>query len=87
MHGSKDVESDEVLAKVAAARSPVRVFRASVESRTVLPSGRRCHQNQNLFTGVTDNLVHLSNLTGTEFFDAFADVKNISAVVVRVAGR
>jgi hypothetical protein len=37
--------------------------------------------------GVTDNVVHLSNLTGAEFFDAFVDVKDISAVVVRVAGR
>ena len=36
---------------------------------------------------VTDNIVHLSNLTGAEFFDAFVDVKDISAVVVRVAGR
>ncbi len=37
--------------------------------------------------GVTDNVVHLSNLTGAEFFDAFVDAKDISAVVVRVAGR
>jgi hypothetical protein len=37
--------------------------------------------------GVTDNVVHLSNLTGAEFFDVFIDVKDISAVVVRVAGR
>ena len=36
---------------------------------------------------VTDNVVHLSNLTGAEYFDAFIDVKEISAVVVRVAGR
>ena len=36
--------------------------------------------------GITDNVVHLSNLTGAEFFDAFIDVKDISAVVVRVAG-
>jgi hypothetical protein len=36
---------------------------------------------------VTDSVVHLSNLTGAEFFAAFADVKDISAVVVRVAGR
>ena len=36
---------------------------------------------------VTDNIVHLSNLTGAEYFDAFVDVKDISAVVVRVAGR
>jgi hypothetical protein len=36
---------------------------------------------------VTDNIVHLSNLTGAEYFDAFIDVKDISAVVVRVAGR
>jgi hypothetical protein len=37
--------------------------------------------------GVTENVVHLSNLTGAEFFDAFVDVKDISAVVVRVGGR
>jgi hypothetical protein len=36
---------------------------------------------------VTDNVVHLSNLTGAEYFDAFVDVKDIAAVVVRVAGR
>jgi len=36
---------------------------------------------------VTDNIVHLSNLTGAEYFDAFVDAKDISAVVVRVAGR
>jgi hypothetical protein len=36
---------------------------------------------------VTDNIVHLSNLTGTEYFDAFVDAKDISAVVIRVAGR
>ena len=38
-------------------------------------------------TQVTDNIVHLSNLTGAEYFDAFVDAKDISAVVVRVAGR
>jgi hypothetical protein len=36
---------------------------------------------------VTDSVVHLSNLAGAEFFDAVVDVKDISAVVVRVAGR
>jgi len=36
---------------------------------------------------VTDNIVHLSNLTGAEYFDAFVDVKDISAVLVRVAGK
>lgn len=36
---------------------------------------------------VTDNIVHLSNLTGAEYFDAFVDMKDVSAVVVRVAGR
>jgi hypothetical protein len=35
----------------------------------------------------TDSIVHLSNLTGAEYFDAFIDVKDVSAVVVRVAGR
>ena len=34
---------------------------------------------------VNDNVVLLSNLTGAEYFDAFVDVKDISAVVVRVA--
>jgi hypothetical protein len=33
---------------------------------------------------VTDNVVHLANLAGAEYFDAFVDVKDISAVVVRV---
>ena len=36
---------------------------------------------------VTDNIVHLSNLAGAEYFDAFIDAKDISAVVIRVAGR
>jgi hypothetical protein len=36
---------------------------------------------------VTDNVVHLSNLTSAEYFDAFIDMKDVSAVVVRVAGR
>jgi hypothetical protein len=36
---------------------------------------------------VTDNVVHLFNLTGAEYFDAFVDVKDISVVVVRAAGR
>jgi hypothetical protein len=36
---------------------------------------------------VTDSVVHLSNLTGAEYFDAFVDMKDVSAVVVRVAGR
>ena len=36
---------------------------------------------------VTENMVHLSSLTGAEYFDAFVDVKDVSAVIVRVAGR
>ena len=36
---------------------------------------------------VTDNIVYLSHLTGAEFYDAFVDVKDISAVVVRAGGR
>lgn len=36
---------------------------------------------------VTESIVHLSNLTGAEYFDAFVDMKDVSAVVVRVAGR
>ncbi len=36
---------------------------------------------------VTDNIVYLSHLSGAEFYDAFVDVKDISAVVVRAAGR
>ncbi|HET9366567.1 MAG TPA: hypothetical protein VFO22_00735 [Candidatus Udaeobacter sp.] len=36
---------------------------------------------------VTDNIVYLSHLTGAEFYDAFVDVKDISAVVIRSAGR
>jgi hypothetical protein len=36
---------------------------------------------------VSENTVHLSALTGAEYFDAFVDAKDISAVVVRVTGR
>ena len=36
---------------------------------------------------VTDSVVHLSNLTGAEYFDAFVDMKDVSAVVVRVGGK
>jgi hypothetical protein len=36
---------------------------------------------------VTENMIHLSSLAGAEYFDAFIDVKDVSAVVVRVAGR
>ena len=35
---------------------------------------------------VTDNILYLSHLTGAEFFDAFVDVKDISAVVIRAGG-
>jgi hypothetical protein len=36
---------------------------------------------------VTDSLVLLSHLTGAEFFDGFISVKDISAVVLRSAGK
>ena len=36
---------------------------------------------------MTESIVHLSNLTGAEFFEAFVDVKYISAVVIRAAGQ
>jgi hypothetical protein len=36
---------------------------------------------------VNDNLVLLSHLTGAEFFDGFINVKDISAVVMRSAGK
>jgi hypothetical protein len=36
---------------------------------------------------VIDNIVYLSHLTGAEFYDAFVDVKDFSAVVIRAGGR
>src|SRR2546430_2261407 len=36
---------------------------------------------------VNENMVHLSSLTGADNFDAFVDEKEVSAVLVRVAGR
>ena len=36
---------------------------------------------------VNDNLVLLSHLTGAEFFDGFVNVKDVSAVVIRSAGK
>jgi len=36
---------------------------------------------------VNDNLVLLSRLTGAEYFDGFVNVKDISAVIIRSAGK
>jgi hypothetical protein len=36
---------------------------------------------------VNDNVVFLSHLTGAEFYDGFANAKDISAIVIRSAGR
>jgi hypothetical protein len=36
---------------------------------------------------VTDNVVHLSQLTGAEFFDGFIDTKDIDAIVIRTKGK
>jgi hypothetical protein len=36
---------------------------------------------------VNENLVLLSHLTGAEYFDGFANVKDISAVVIRSAAK
>jgi len=36
---------------------------------------------------VADSIVHLSNPTRAEYFDAFVDVNDVWTVVVRVAGR
>jgi hypothetical protein len=38
-------------------------------------------------TLVGDHVVHLSELTGREFFDAVVSLDRISAVVIRVRGR
>ena len=35
---------------------------------------------------VTENVVHLSHLTGAEYFDAFVNVNDVSAVVIRSGG-
>jgi hypothetical protein len=36
---------------------------------------------------VNENVVHLSHLTGAEFFDAFVNVNDVSAVVIRTGGK
>lgn len=36
---------------------------------------------------VNENVVHLSHLIGAEFFDAFVNVNDISAVVIRTDGK
>jgi hypothetical protein len=36
---------------------------------------------------VNDNVVLLSHLTGAEYFDGFVNMKDISAVIVRTAGK
>jgi hypothetical protein len=36
---------------------------------------------------LTENVIHLSHLSGTELLDAFVDVESISAVIVRASGK
>jgi len=36
---------------------------------------------------VTDQVVHLSQLTGAEFFEAFVDTKDIAAVIIRAKAK
>jgi hypothetical protein len=36
---------------------------------------------------VTDNIVHRSNLSDAEYLDAFIDVKDVTAVIIRSGGR
>jgi hypothetical protein len=36
---------------------------------------------------VSDNVVLLSRLTGAEFFDGFVNIKDVSAVIIRSAGK
>jgi hypothetical protein len=36
---------------------------------------------------VNDNIVLLSRLTGAEFFDGFVNIKDVSAVIIRSAGK
>jgi hypothetical protein len=36
---------------------------------------------------VNDNVVLLSHLTGAEYFDGFVNLKDVSAVVIRSAGK
>jgi sRNA-binding regulator protein Hfq len=36
---------------------------------------------------VNDNVVFLSHLTGAEFYDGFVNAKDISAIVIRNAGK
>ena len=36
---------------------------------------------------ISDNVVLLSRLTGAEYFDGFVNLKDISAVVIRSAGK
>jgi hypothetical protein len=36
---------------------------------------------------VGDNLVHISQLTGAEFFEAVVDIESVSAVVVRAKAK
>jgi hypothetical protein len=36
---------------------------------------------------VNDNVVLLSRLTGAEFFDGFVNIKDVSALIIRSAGK
>lgn len=36
---------------------------------------------------MTDSIVHLSNLTGAEYFEVLIDVKDVTAIIIRTGGR
>ena len=74
------VTCSSLLAQEKAALQPTATLAGILQGSTGKKMGGKVGQ-------VTDNIVHLSNLTSNEYFDAFIDVKDVTAVVIRTGGR
>ena len=74
------VTCSSLLAQEKAALQPTATLAGILQGSTGKKMGGKVGQ-------VTDNIVHLSNLTGAEYFDAFIDVKDVAAVIIRTGGK
>jgi hypothetical protein len=84
------VTSSSLLAQEKAALQPNATVLSILQSSTGKTVELRLNSGEKIggkVEQVNDNLVLLSHLTGAEFFDGFVNLKDISAVVIRTAGK
>lgn len=84
------VASSSLLAQEKASLQPNATILTILQSNTGknvelhLPGGEKIAGK---VEQVNDNVVFLSHLTGAEFYDGFVNTKDISAIVIRSAGK